>query len=691
MDGGSMAPAAGGSARHFAIAWRLALGCWVGCALLQALLYLRPSPYGGPFLLEWRKYFALALYYDLLGVWLIALPFLFAWLLLWRHETSRRKAASVHGLQAAIMAINLALSAFDHELLRFLGIRLGLSFLFTYIRAETLSDSLFVDVLADDRGGPFLPVVLLFLAPILYLSWARRLVRRRLRIEAPPPGRRGIWLAILVMVVPIAAPANAWRMATGKFRLRKVEPAILALANDVALGFGDLIRPRDFDRLAADYRSDWLEASGDKGWTFPDPARPYLRVPAGPSAAAPDRPWNVIYLQLETFRGSDMGFLRRPGEGRRPTSPTPYLDGLAERPETGVWTKASSFGPPSINGLFAVHCSITPHSDRFISSLTNVSLDCLPQLLRRHGYRAEMFNAGDSDWDNSTYWLSRWYDRLWRYPEAQERDRPVFRAAAKRIREMAATGRPFLASLVSVSNHVPFRPREPGFEGAGGGEPRILATTRYTDDVVGEFLEDLRREPWFANTLVVIAGDHGFNLGEHDGRAGQKNLYRESVWVPLIFAGSHQRLPRGRSERPASLLDVAPTIADLLGFREANAWQGHSLAAGNGGSLAFKAHNMLLMETERWSALSDPRNGRPRLFDSLGDWLQRTDRAASHPGLAQAMLARAAERTRLNDYLLRQDLVWRPIPIIGRNAPPAAGPGGSGRTGPPQGPATPAP
>src|SRR5215210_5938799 len=148
----------GGSARHFAIAWRLALGCWVGCALLQALLYLRPSPYGGPFLLEWRKYFALALYYDLLGVWLIAIPFLLGWLLMWRRTPGGRRAAWVHRLMAAAMAVNLASSAFDHELLRFLGIRLGFSFLFTYIRPETLSDSLFLDVLADDRGGPFLPI-----------------------------------------------------------------------------------------------------------------------------------------------------------------------------------------------------------------------------------------------------------------------------------------------------------------------------------------------------------------------------------------------------------------------------------------------------------------------------------------------------------------------------------------------------
>src|SRR5688500_17574720 len=173
----------GGSARHFAIAFRLALGCLIGCALLQILLYLRPSPYGGPFLLEWRKYFALALYYDMLGVWLLALPFFLYWLVR-RRRPAPRRAAAIQGALAILLALNLALSALDHELLRFLGVRLGFSFLATYLRAETLSDSLFLDVLADDPGGPFLPVALLLLAPALYLWWARRLIR------AAPDGAR---------------------------------------------------------------------------------------------------------------------------------------------------------------------------------------------------------------------------------------------------------------------------------------------------------------------------------------------------------------------------------------------------------------------------------------------------------------------------------------------------------------------
>ena len=691
----------GASARHFAIAFRLALGGLIGCALLQFALYIRPSPYGGAFLLEWRKYFALALYYDMMGVWLIALPFFLFWLCRWRRAAPKR-ARAIHILLAVTMAANLALSAVDHELLRFLGVRLGLSLLLTYARAGTLSDSLFADVLASDSGGAYLAVLLPLLAPCLYLWWALRTVKGRPEGARPLP--LGLWLALPLAIVPLAAPANAWQMATGKFRLRRVEPVTVAMAVDAAQGFADIERPADVDLLARDYRSRWLAESGDKGWRFPDPERPYLRVPTTPAAPPAGERWNIIYIQLETFRGVDMGFLGDPSAGIRPASgrssgrsvsPTPTLDRLAAGGYAGVWTRALSYGNPSINGLFAVHCSMPPHSRRFITTFTATRFDCLPEMLRRHGYRTEMYNAGDTDWDNSSWWLSSWYDRLVRYPQARESDRPAFRAAAREIKKLGASGRPFMASLVSVTNHVPFRSREPGFDiaGQGSARERILNTTRYTDDVVRELLESLAGEPWFGRTRIVIAGDHGFNLGE-TGPPGRQDLRRESTWVPLIILGAHPRIPSGRQARPASLLDVAPTLADLLGIREAVAWQGHSLIDPvPGWSLAARNQDVLLMETPAWAAVSDFATGRPMLFDRTGDWLQRRDLAGERPALAASLLAEADGRARLHDYLLRNDLIsgnWV-SGSPGRNDSPEAGSAAPSRTSARPAPAKPGP
>jgi phosphoglycerol transferase MdoB-like AlkP superfamily enzyme len=657
MDASRQAGALAASPRgqdQFDMAWRLALLGWLACVVLQLALYLRAGPYGGPFLVEWQRYFGLALYFDLLGTWLIGFPFLLVWLLLWRRPLGR-PWRWLHRVQVLLITINLFLSQFDHEVLRFLGTRLSFSFMAIYGRPGTLRDGLFREVLFEDQGGAMLPLILLVAVPLLYALAAAWMLGRRDRVT-PCAGRRW-WLALLIASLPLAAPANAWLKATSQFRLRKTEPVILALATDIRQGYDDIATPPDLDRLVADYQRDWLAGSSDKNWRFDDPARPYIRSPTGPPPAAATPPWNLIYVQLESFRGSDVGHL-----GHRRPSPTPFLDSLAAAPDTAVWTRATSFGMPTINGMFATHCSISPHSGRYITSFTPTALYCLPEMLRRRGYRSEMFNAGDTDWDNSTLWLNRWYDRLWRFPGARQQDRPVFRAAARRIRELGRTGRPFLFSLVSISNHTPFTSREPRFDMAGRATPRerILNTMRYTDDVLREFVEAVRGEPWFARTLLVIVGDHGFNLGEHRVPAGQISPYRPALWVPLIIAGRHPRLMPGRHDALASLLDVSPTIADLLGISERIPWQGHSLLdPGPARGFAFALGSMRVGETAAWTAIRIEGDARAQLFDRSRDWRQERDLGSARPRIGAALTGRAERRQRLNDYLLRHDLVWR--------------------------------
>ena len=77
-------------ADEFGIAWRLTAGAWLGCAILQLLLYLRPSPYGGPFLVQWKAFIVRPLVYELLAIWLVALPFLLLWLVLYKRPLRSR-------------------------------------------------------------------------------------------------------------------------------------------------------------------------------------------------------------------------------------------------------------------------------------------------------------------------------------------------------------------------------------------------------------------------------------------------------------------------------------------------------------------------------------------------------------------------------------------------------------------------
>ncbi len=88
------------------------------------------------------------------------------------------------------------------------------------------------------------------------------------------------------------------------------------------------------------------------------------------------------------------------------------------------------------------------------------------------------------------------------------------------------------------------------------------ATIRYTDDTIGLLLDKLKNH--LDNTIVIVTADHGEEFGEH-GRFGHGALYEELLHVPLIIAG-----PGVKSgtlvKQQVSLIDLAPTIVDLIGI-----------------------------------------------------------------------------------------------------------------------------
>jgi len=274
------------------------------------------------------------------------------------------------------------------------------------------------------------------------------------------------------------------------------------------------------------------------------------------------------------------------------------------------------------------------------------------------------FTGSDPDWDNQSVWLRRWYDSTAYYRDADELDREIFRRAARRIRDLGRTGQPFLATVVSISNHYPFRSREPALDVGpdSNAAEAVRNTMHYTDDVVREFVETLRREPWFGRTVLIIVGDHGYNLGEHDGTAGQRNGWRESTWIPLIIRGPDDRIPAGRHDDPTSLLDVAPTVAQLAGIRDPVAWLGRSLLdpATPGTIVSTATKDATFAESERWSLVRDPVTGESRLYDATQDPVQRRDLAAEYPDTAALLLRRAREQQALWDYLVEANRVTPP-------------------------------
>ena len=640
-------------AAEFQVALTLALLAWLVMSAQELVLFLRPTPYGGPYVRQWGGYLGRALFYNLLGVALVALPFLSRWLATYRSAVTEPSRRRWHTALLILLTLTVGLDQADNEVMRFLGTHLTFTLLRTYERVGAWGSDM-LHAFTTDRGGPWLPFALLLAGMSLVWWLGRKLILRREGRPAWP-----LKAALAVAGLPLVVPLVVYNLPGGHFPRNRVRPEVITLGLELAGDSRPSVAPPDLARYIGDYQTRWLAGDGSGAWRFEgDSSYPLVRVSLA-SLPQDSVRWNVIYLQLETFRGWDMGFLR---PDRQP-SPTPFLDRLAADSASAEWSRFLSFGPPTINGFMAGHCSAPPHSERNISTTyTGIALQCLPAVLRRHGWHTAYFTGSDPDWDNQTIWLRRWYDEYAYYPEADELDREIFHRALARIRELGRDPAPFFATVVSISNHYPFRSREPALDIAPGRTPAqaVLNTTHYTDDVVREFVDSLSHEPWFGRTLLVLTGDHGYNLGEHDSTPGQRNGWRESVWVPFLIHGAHPRLPRGKHSEVASQLDIAPTVADLLGIRDTTVWLGHSLVARptDGAEVGAVRSDMLFAETTPWSLVLDPASATPHLYDAGQDPLQRNDVASRFPAVAADLERAVREQQGMWDYLIESDRIW---------------------------------
>jgi arylsulfatase A-like enzyme len=122
---------------------------------------------------------------------------------------------------------------------------------------------------------------------------------------------------------------------------------------------------------------------------------------------------------------------------------------------------------------------------------------------------------------------------------------------------------------------------------------RYLAEVEVADAGLGVLIAGLALRGLHERTVLVVTSDHGENLGEHGLYFHHGGLYRETVHVPLLVA-----VPGASPIRigdQVETVDIAPTIADLLGVPTWQPMRGQSVrslaVAGKGGrEYAFSEH-----------------------------------------------------------------------------------------------------
>ena len=103
------------------------------------------------------------------------------------------------------------------------------------------------------------------------------------------------------------------------------------------------------------------------------------------------------------------------------------------------------------------------------------------------------------------------------------------------------------------------------------------ACVSFADAQVGVLLDALDRLDLWKDTVVVLAGDNGFHLGEHGGLLRKDTLFEEALRVPLIVAAPGLVREGAVARGPAEVLDVYPTVVELAGLPSVPGLDGRSL------------------------------------------------------------------------------------------------------------------
>jgi arylsulfatase A-like enzyme/Tfp pilus assembly protein PilF len=293
-----------------------------------------------------------------------------------------------------------------------------------------------------------------------------------------------------------------------------------------------------------------------------------------PGCAQRARP-NVLFITVDTLRADRLGCAGYPIE-------TPAIDRLAEE---GVY----------FPGLYTpAPVTLPSHASLFTSELPfshGVRMNGVHALGDSHTTLAEVFENEGYDTGavigafvvHSMYGLGQGfssYEDMENLPpgeqgilETRQSARTAYEVSQLAQAWLEGRNPPWFLWVHYYDPHAPYEPPE-GFmeryEDAYDGE------VAYTDRMLARLLGMMREQGLLENTLVVFVSDHGEALGEHGEAEHGLFLYQSTVRAPVILHGKN--VPQGkRVEQAASLIDVAPTVLDLLGIEAPREFQGQSL------------------------------------------------------------------------------------------------------------------
>jgi arylsulfatase A-like enzyme len=424
----------------------------------------------------------------------------------------------------------------------------------------------------------------------------------------PPgfPGRRGglaVRAVVTALVLGLLAAASGVPEASaafpaledGSLGMRMVLGVARKIADrdgdgySAAFGGGDCDdRRRDTYPGAPDLPRDGVDQNcegGDATVEAPAPAGPASGGPAplrrrtGEAFAG-----NVLIVSIDALRADRLGvagYRRRGGK-----SLTPNLDALAQQGAyfRRAWSQAPNT-PRSFPSLLTSrlpsevawvqrtlnYSPIAPANETFFEQLAGAGLRAIGMFSHFYFSADRGLNQGFAEWNNDGAGTIAESNKDIASPRLVPR-------VIDRLKKAAASGERFVLWTHLFEPHSSYlaHPEFPtSLRGVEGLQEKYDYEIAYVDRWFGKLMAALEQTGLRKNTAVVVFADHGEAWGEHKFYFHGQDLTEEQLRVPLIVSVPGRK-PVAVDD-PVALMDLGPTLVDLVGLEPPAGFRGRSL------------------------------------------------------------------------------------------------------------------
>lgn len=290
----------------------------------------------------------------------------------------------------------------------------------------------------------------------------------------------------------------------------------------------------------------------------------------------------IILISVDTLRSDHIGAYT-PGFRE-----TPQIDRFATRGT--VWSQISSLVPLTLPSHVSIFTSTYPFTNGVRDNGTPLGpgATTLSSVLQMAGYRTAAFVGGFVL--DRRFGLNKGFDV---YESPFDLHRKVVSdsgalkipasqviASATRWIEKNKTAA-FFVFIHLYDLHTPYRLENRSVESSG--TRGYNAELSYVDGELGELFKYLEGNSLLNRCLIVFTADHGESLGDHGESTHGYFIYQSTLHVPLIikWPSGFKSAPKSRMDQPGSLIDLAPTILDVVGVRAPKQMQGRDLLVTN--------------------------------------------------------------------------------------------------------------